>query len=143
MQKRFSFLLYTTAILQLLTAAVHSLSFFVEQKASNPTEQQLMHLMRTYKNDLGAGFAPSTYDLFIGLSSCFTTMYALGGWLLIYMRKKHTHIGILKGVAGIYTIVFGITFIIMCRYTFLPPIILTGMVFILCFSTYLAAPKHE
>ena len=143
MNKRFPIFLYTTVILQLLTALFHSLSFFAEQKAANATEQQLLDLMTTYKIDMGAGFTPSTFDLLTGLSSCFTMMYALGGWLLLYLMKKKIDIPVLKGVAGIYCIVFGVAFIIMYRFTFLPPIILTGLVFIACVGSYLSAPKQN
>jgi hypothetical protein len=143
MNKRFSAFLYITAILQLLSAFFHSLSFFAEQKAANPTEQQLIDLMTTYQTDMGAGFTPSMFDLFTGLSSCFTMMYALGGWLLIYLTRKRVGVAVLKGIAGIYTIVFGVAFVIMYRFTFLPPIILTGVVFIACVGSYLSAPKQN
>lgn len=141
MSKKFYFLLYATAILQLLSAFFHSLSFFAEQKATNASEQQLMDLMQV-KTDMGAGFTPSMHDLFIGLSSCFTMLYAFGGWLLIYLKRKHTTADLLKGVLGIYTIVFGVAFVIMYRFTFLPPIVLTGLVFLGCISAYFSAPKN-
>ena len=70
MLHRFSFWLWATAILQLLTGFIHGLGLFVEQKAENPTGKQMLSLMKTFKLDLDAGFHATMMTLFLALSSC-------------------------------------------------------------------------
>jgi hypothetical protein len=136
MLRKFGFWLWATAILQLLTGFMHGLGFFVEQKAENPTEDQMLSLMNTYKMDLGAGFHPTMMTLFLALSSCFTLICFFGGWLNIYLKRKNTPISVMKGVMGINAIIFGISFIVMAFLTFLPPTILTGLIFLCSVFAY-------
>ena len=51
-------------IFQLLTSAVHSISFLSLPTGTNETEKQMLDLMGTYKNDMGAGFTPTMMDIF-------------------------------------------------------------------------------
>jgi hypothetical protein len=139
MFKRFRFWLWMTASLQLLTAAFHSLSFFVEDKPANDTEKQLHELLTTYKKDLGAGFSPTMMDLFIALSVCFILVCVLGGVLNIYLWRKKIPMPVMKGVMGINTIIFGAGFIVMLFFTFLIPIVCMGLVFISSLSAWFTA----
>jgi len=141
MQKKFSFWIWTTAILQLLTGFIHSLSFFVEQKAENQTEEQLLGLMNTYKMNMGAGFHPTMMTLFLALSSCYTLICFFGGWINIYLKRKNTPIDVMKGVMGINAMIFGICFIIMAFLTFLPPTVLTGLIFLSSLVAYFTSGR--
>lgn len=94
-----------------------------------------MDLMRTYKPDMGAGFHPSMGDFFTALSACFALLYLLGGLINMHLLRKEVAPEVIKGVTGINTLVAGICFLIMLKFTFLPPIALTGLTFIsLCFA---------
>ena len=131
MLKRYTFWLWTTSVLQLLTAFIHALSFlFREPQPKNESEQQLFDLLDHYQFDLGAGFHHSMGDMFSALSASFSLLYLLGGLLTIYLLHKKIPQGIMKGVTGIQTLVFGISFLITFLLTFLPPIIMTCLVFI-------------
>ena len=130
MLKRYTFWLWTTAVLQLLTAFIHALTFLREAQPKNESEQQLFNLLDQYKFDFGAGFHHTLGDFFNALSASFSLLYLLGGLLTIYLLQKKIPQGIMKGVTGIQTLVFGISFLIVFLLTFLPPIIMTGMVFI-------------
>ena len=44
--------------------------------------------MTTYQQDMGAESTITTYDLFIGLSSCFTLLCILGGWMNLYFKEN-------------------------------------------------------
>jgi hypothetical protein len=140
---KFNFWLWATAILQLLTGFIHGLSFFAEQKGENPTEEQLLNLMSTYKMDMGAGFHPTMMTLFLALSSCYTLICIFGGWLNIYLKKKNVSISVMKGIMGINAIIFGICFIVMAFLTFLPPVLLTGLIFLCSLLAYFTGGRVE
>ncbi len=120
-----------TAILQIVTAVAHSMSFFMPLTAENETEKELISLFTTYKRDMGAGFSPTMFDLFTALSSCFALIYLFGGILLFYLLRKDLDPGTMKGVLNISILIYGVCFAVMAFLTFPPPIILTGLVFVL------------
>jgi hypothetical protein len=128
MLKRYTFWLWMAVVFMLLTGAVHSISLFVHPVPANEVERQLIELMTTYKNDFGAGFHPTMGNLFTALSSCFSLLCLLGGLTNAYLLKKKIHAGILKGFVWINLLVFGICFVMMLVFTFLPPIVLTGLI---------------
>jgi hypothetical protein len=142
MGKRKQTWLWIAGILQLLTAIVHSLNFFVKNVPANDTERQLHELITTYKKDLGAGFAPTFYDFFIALSACFALLYFFGGWLSIFFIRKRLSVDLLKGFLNITLLVFGINFIVTAYFTFIFPIVFTGLVFIALLATrFTLTPK--
>ncbi|HUM46152.1 MAG TPA: hypothetical protein PLD84_04435 [Chitinophagales bacterium] len=130
MLKRSSFWLKGAILFQALTTAAHSLSFFFTPEGTNDTERQLIELMKTYKTDMGGGFAPSTQDIFTSFSACFALLYALGALMNGYLLRRKIDDITLKGIVNINLVVFGICFVVMASFTFLPPIVLTGMVFL-------------
>jgi hypothetical protein len=130
MFRKYSFWLKVAATFQILTAAIHSLSFLSRPQPANETEEQLFHLMYTYKRDLGAGFQPTTADLFKALSACFALAYLLGGLVNLYLLYKKAGPSLIKGITVIQLIIFGAGFVLMLTLTFLPPIILTTFVFL-------------
>jgi fatty acid desaturase len=132
---KYTFWLWTAAIVQIVSAGIHSLNFFRKPSPQNETERQLFDLMYNYKPDMGAGFHPSMADFFTGLSSCFTMLYLFAGLSNIYIIRKNLSPEIVKGFTSINLLIFGAAFLIMLVFTFLPPIILAGLVFLtLCFA---------
>lgn len=131
MLKRYGFWVKAVGITQLLTAAIHSLSFLSSPTPQNPIEQKLFELMDTYHRDLGAGFDPSVNDLMTALSACFAFLYLFGGLVNLYLLRREVGIEVMKGLLGINLLVFGPCFVVMMFFTFLPPIVLTGAVFLL------------
>ncbi|HRD07016.1 MAG: hypothetical protein U0V54_06635 [Saprospiraceae bacterium] len=127
-------------ILLLLTAGLHSLSFFSDPNPVNETEKQLVDLMQNYKSDMGAGFHRSMEDLLISVSACLTLLCLLGGLIILYLSKAGLEPRILKGVMSIHAVIFGIAFVVMLIFAFLPPIVCIGLIF---FSTTTAALKLE
>jgi hypothetical protein len=132
MLKKFSFWIWGAIITQLLTAAFHSLSFFISPEPQNETEKQLYDLVNNYKPDAGMGFHPSFSNLFTGLSACFTLIYLFAALINWYFKRKNITGNLWKGFLLIETIIFGILFIIMAVFTFPAPVICTGIVFIFC-----------
>ncbi len=143
MLRRYTFWLAAAVIFQLLTALLHSLSLFVRPEASNDTERQMMTLMTTHRFDMGGGFHPTAANLMTALSSCFSFVCLLGGLTLGYLLWKQTEPNVMKGIIGINLIVFGAIFAVMAVFTFLPPIILTGLIFVNLLAAYLVVPKVE
>lgn len=139
MLKRFPFWIWGAIITQLLSAAIHSVSFFVNPKPENDTEKQLLDLMSSYKPDLGAGFHPSFASMFTALSLCFTLICLFGALLNWYLKKKKLDPAIWKGVLLIQAIIFGAMFVTMAVFTFLPPIVCTGLIFIFVCGSYSTA----
>lgn len=127
-------------ILLLLTAGIHSLSFFSDPNPANETEKQLVDLMQNYKSDMGAGFHRSMEDLLISVSACLTLLCLLGGLIILYLSRTGIETRILKGVMRIHAVVFGIAFVVMMLFAFLPPIVCIGLIFV---STSTAALTLE
>ena len=86
---------------------------------------------------------PSMNDLLISLSACLPLLCILGGLINWYLLKKKTDAAILKGVVVINTVVFWICFVIMAIFTFPPPIICTGLIFVCLLLSWLTFPKHN
>ena len=142
MFRKFSFWLWGLVTVQLLTAAIHTLSFFVEPEAANETEKQLHELVNNYKKDMGLGITRSFADVFLSLSICFTLLCLLGGLINWYLKKKQISNEIWKGLLLIETIVFGILLVEIVQLTFLPPMIFAGLIFIFSLGSYLSVkPK--
>ncbi len=143
MLKRYTFWLSAAVIFQFLTAAFHALSLFIQPEPTNASERQLLDLMTNYRMDAGAGFHPSFSNFMTALSSCFSFVCLLGGLTLGYLMLKHTEPNVMKGVIAINAIVFGAIFVIMAVFTFLPPIVCTGLIFFNLLAAYLVVPKIE
>ena len=128
MLKRYTFWLWLAIVIMLLNAGIHSITLFISPAPQNETERQLVQLMTTYRNDFGAGFHPTPANLLTALSSCFSLLCLLGGLMNAYLLKKRVEAGIMRGVVLINLLVFAICFLIMAIFTFLAPIILTGLI---------------
>lgn len=127
MLRRYTFWLWTAVVFLLLTGAVHAISLFISPTGQTETERQLLALMISYKLDMGAGFHPTMWNLFTALSSCLTFLCLLGGLTIAYLLKKRAPADILKGVVAIHLLVFAACFIVNSVFTFLLPIVLTGL----------------
>ena len=79
---------------------------------------------------MGIGFAPTFHDFFIALSACFVLLYFFGGLLSIFFIRKKVNADLLKGFLNISILIFGINFIVTSYFTFIFPIVFTGLVFI-------------
>lgn len=69
-------------------------------------------------------------DLVTGLSICFSLLFLLGGLISLYLLRKEVAKDVIKGLVNIYIIVFGLCFIWQIIFTFLPPIVFSGLVFV-------------
>ena len=143
MLKRYTFWLSAAVIFQFLTAAIHAISLLVRPAPANETELQMLTLVSTYKMDAGAGFHPTFGNLFTALSSCFSLLCLLGGLTNGWLLLKHAEPQIMRGIVGINVIVFGVCFLMMAFFTFLPPIICTGLIFINLLAAFIVIPKIE
>lgn len=141
MLKKFSFWIWGAIVTQLLTAGFHSLSFFVQPEAKNETEKQLIGLITNYKPDAGMGFNPSFKDLFTGISIAFSLLFIFGGLLNWYFKKKNLPAELWRGFLLIETVIFGGVFIANAFFTFAPPIICTGFIFVFVLGSYLSVSK--
>jgi hypothetical protein len=137
MLKRYTFWFWAAIVFMFLTGAIHSIGLFISPAPANETERQLIDLMHTYRRDLGAGFHPSTQNLFTALSSCFTFLCLLGGLTNAYLLRKKAAADLLKGIVRINLLIFGACFIVMAALTFLPPVVLTGIIAALLLVTLL------
>jgi hypothetical protein len=137
----FPFWIWGVIISQFLTALFHSLSFISPAKPRNETEKQLTDLVTNYKINMGAGIKRSFYNLFIGVSVCFTLIYVLGGIMNWYFVRSGVSVEIWNGFLLIQVIVYGAIFVLQLRFTFLPPIIVTGLVFIFLTGAYIITKK--
>ena len=142
MLRRYTFWLTTAIVLQFLTAAAHSLSFFVSPELENEKDRQLSDLLHNYYHDMGAGFHRSFFDLFTALSACYPLLCVLSAMTLAYMMWKKAAPDLMKGILLINLAVFGICIVVMIAFTFLPPIIMTALIFINLLLAYVLCPKN-
>jgi hypothetical protein len=143
MLKRYTFWLWVAVVFQFLTAGIHAISLFVQPDPANETERQLYELITTYRMDAGAGFTPTFADLFKALSSCFTLLYAFAGLTNAFLLRRHADAGVMGGILLINLLICGAAFTIMAFLTFLPPIVLTGLVFGFLLISFLLLPKDR
>jgi hypothetical protein len=141
MVKRYTFWLTAAVLFQFLSAILYSLSFIVQPELHNETERQLHELINNYHPDMGAGFHPSFWNIFTALSACYPLLCLLGGLTLGYLLIKQTAPELMRGVIFINVIVFGACLLVMSILTFLPPIIMTGLVFINLLAAFILVPK--
>ena len=76
------------------------------------------------------GFNPTYADLFTALSSCFTLLCLFGGILNLFLWRKKVDASLWNGILTIEAGIFGICFAMMLFNTFLPPIVLSGLIFV-------------
>lgn len=143
MFRRHTFWLWLAVVCQLLNAVAHSLSFLITQVPTNETERQLLELMGTYRLDMGAGFHRTTHQLFTAVSACFSLFYLLGGLNNIYCLKTRVDARVLRALLAIQVIVFGIAFGVIVVFAFLPPIVLSGLVFLSLAAAFFSIPRKE
>ncbi len=143
MLKRYTFWFTAAVLFQLLTGVLHSLSLFLTPEPRNDIERQLLELLTTYKMDAGAGFTPTYYNLMTALSSCFTFLCLFAGMVNGYLLIKHTEPSVMRGIIAINVGIFGFLFAVMAYFTFLPPIIFTGLIFANLVAAFVVVPRIE
>jgi len=141
--KRYIFWTKAAVFFQFLSAGLHSISFFVSPDLKNDTERKLHELITTYHPEMGAGFHPSFWNLFTALSACFPLLCLLGGLTLGYLLWKKASPSLMKGILAINVLIFGVTFVVMALFTFPPPIIVTGLIFVTLSIAYILTPRIE
>jgi hypothetical protein len=132
-----------TAMLQIISACVHAMSFLKNPLPANETERTLHELMSTYRPDVGPLFHPTSENIFMALSACFSLLYLLGGVINLYLAQKHLPPQVWKGLVSINLVVFGGAFSLMLMLTYLPFIALTGVVFLSLSMAYATNHIHR
>lgn len=132
MAKRFRMWINALIILLFLTAFFHSLSFFIHSEPANDTERQLNALLENYKFDLGAGFHRSYNQVMVSLSACFTLLCLFGAFINLYFLRKRLTPDLWKGLLPIQAFIYGILFVVMVLFAFLPPIVCSGLLLCTC-----------
>lgn len=126
--RKYKFWVKSGITFQMMTVIFHSLSFINEAQPANETETQLLGLMTSYKFDLGLGFLKSMNDLMTSFSISFSLLLLFAGSINWFLLKKNVDINIWKGVIKINLIIFSLCCLTMSVFTFLPPIICTGLI---------------
>ena len=143
MLKRYTFWLIAAVLFQFVTAALHSISFFVTPDLKNDTEVQLHTLITTYREDMGAGFHPTFWNLFTALSACFPLLCLLAGLTAGYLLLKHTEPGVMRGVIAIHLAIFAVCFVLMAFLTFWLPVLMVGLIVLNLLMAYILCPRVE
>ena len=141
--KSFKPWLIVALVVQLLTAGFHVLSLIVETAPANDTEKMLVNLLETYRMDMGAGYHRTLSELMTALSACFTLLCLLGGINNWYLLHKKADPSLILGLLNIQIGIFGLCFGLMNAFTFLPPIVLTGLIFFLLLIARFLLAKQQ
>lgn len=137
MLKNYRTWLWAAVVLQLVTAAIHSISLFISPEPKNETERQLFEMMSTFRLDLGAGFRPTFGNLVTALSSCFSFVCLFASMVNSYLLWKRPDAGLMRGIVIINLVIFTPLFAVMAVFTFLPPIVLTGLIFVTLLAAFI------
>jgi len=140
MLKNYRTWFWLAVVFQLLNAALHSVSLFVALEPANETERRLIELLNTYHFEMGAGFNPTMSNLFTALSSCFTLLCAFAGAVNAFVLRRDA-VELMSGILLINIVIFGVCFGVMAVFTFLPPIILTGLIFTCLLVAFIFRPS--
>ncbi len=125
---KYKFWIKTGIVFQMLATIFHSLSLINDSSPANETESQLLVLMKNYKFDLGLGFFKSMNDIMTSFSISFSLLLLFSVCINWFLLKKNVDIYMWKGIIIINLIIFSVCFLTMTVYTFLPPIICTGLI---------------
>jgi hypothetical protein len=125
-----------TYVLQILTAFLHSLSFFSEHRASNDSEKPLVEAITTIKMDMGAGFDPTFAELFLSVSVALTLLCLFSGVMNWYLLKLDLDSKVYKTIMAINALTFGLYTVVNYFFAFLPPLVCIGLIFICSTMAY-------
>lgn len=128
--KLFQIAINASYIFLILTGLLHSLSFIAKPEPANDTEKQMLDLMQNYQMDMGTGFQRSFQEIFLSMSISFTLLCIFGGIILYYLNKVKISKTAMIGVLNIYLLFFGVLYIVMWKFTFLPPIVCVTFIFL-------------
>lgn len=132
----------TSAIAMLLTAAIHVLSFVTAYEPINDQEKELINLSQNYKFDMGAGFYNTYQDHMTAFSVSFTLLHLSSALIILILSKKISDQSAMASLNLILLITHLINFLVTLYFTFLPPIIFTGVItFLLSVSYFLISKK--
>ena len=143
MFNRFSFWIWGTIVLQWFTAVLHSIGQFLapEPESMDEKEKMLIDLMANFKKDFGVGYVRSTDDFVFALGISFTLFCLFAGFVNWWLYKKRISAEVWRGLLVIQIVIFGITFLTMHFYTFLPPVVCTGLIFLFSIGAYISSRK--
>jgi hypothetical protein len=142
MLKRYTFWLTAGVLFEFLTAIIHSLSFIIGLQPENETERQMVALITTYRQDMGAGFHRTFYELFTALSACLPLLCLLSGFTLGYMLIKDADLELMRGVLFIHLTIFSAALVVMFAFGFIIPVLSIGIVVINLLLAYVMIPKR-
>jgi hypothetical protein len=128
-------------IFQILTGLMHSISFIIPMQATDESEKMLVELFTTQQLDLGSGFHRTLYDIFKSVSVSVTLLFVFGGLLNWYLLRKKASTQLINGILTLQVFIFGVCFVVMLKFAFLVPIVLTGMSFLTLVLTRIAMPR--
>lgn len=143
MLRRYTFWLIAAVLFMLLSGVMHLITLFLALSPETADEQTLVTLLTTLRLDLGAGFRPTFFEIHTALSASFSLLCFLGGALTGFLLVKDVDLPVMKGVISINLAVFGVLFLLMAWFTYLPPILMTGLIFFNLLAAYILIPNIE
>lgn len=143
MLRRYTFWLTAAVLFQFLTAAIHGVSLFIRPSPAGDAERRMMELAFTLPLDAGWGFTPTFWNLFTAASACISLLCLFGGMVNGWLLYKHAEPELMKGILASNVAVFGICFLVMAFFTFLAPILLSGLIFANLLAAFIVLPKIE
>lgn len=141
MIRRYTFWFSAAIVFQLVTGILHALILFISPEPNDETGRQLYSLLTSYKLNMGAGFNPSFSNIVTALSSSFSFLCLFAASTNGYLLFKFTEANVMKGIIGINVLIFGGVFAMMAYFTFLPPIIFTGLIFVNLLAAFVLIQK--
>ena len=136
--------LIVTAVFQMLTFLMHSLSLVATPEPANDAEKQMLELMFTYRINMGAGFHPTMFNILTSFSICFSLLLLLGGLLCILLVRHKATGPLPQSIMAAQTVIFLACFVAMMVFTFMIPVVCVGLITASCITswwTYKMAPN--
>lgn len=116
------------AIFQLLTALIHSLSFFSEAQPRNDEERQLLQLMREVKMDFGVGFIRNMEQIMTSLSVTFSLLLLFSGAVNLVLAYSGMDLKLWNRILSINILIYAIGLFAMLKFAFIAPVVCLGII---------------
>jgi len=121
---------------------LHSIGHFVGPKDS--ALQAVEAAMESYHMDMGLGFLPSLYTIFIALSLTFSLLFwGIATFNLVVASSDDATPALLRKLALVNAIVMGVLTGLYFYHRILPPFVTIAVVFVLFAVAAMRTPRSE
>lgn len=141
MLKKYATWLYFAAAIQTVLGTIQFFFLFKKPVPLSDAEERLFAMMATVPVDPGGGVNRTFDQLHLAAEACLVILCLYSAVTSVFLVWKKIDVAVMRGVIGIKTIVFGVLFVVMACLTFMPLIVLTGLIFVLTLIAFFTCTR--